>query len=347
MPDGGHLTLNLELRQVAEGVYATSRAAMQVEVADVIVFDMDGVLIDVHHSYPIVISKAVQSFLLERGFSGDALAVSPEETAYFKAAGGFNSDWALAQGIALIYLVKADLAGARLIDGLRTLSPELATVARASGQYGGGLVGLETALGHLIEPRDYDRVLEEWDKVRITRLAQEFYAGDRANTVFGVANETVQGDGLMLSERPLIRRETLLEAPFRYGLYTGRNRGEVETAFTMAGLKEVFSEEAVMTESRGFRKPDPEGLFRIRRALNPRLMIYAGDNLDDWQTAARYETERQIDDPPCVFCGVLGGSPGPLSYSLFQDRGVDLMTSNVNALLAWVSARKKRLTMPQ
>lgn len=336
--------MKLELRQVADGVYATSRIAMQVEVADVMIFDMDGVLIDVHHSYPIVISKAVDHFLREHGFRGDETAVTPAETAYFKAAGGFNSDWGLAQGVSLIYLVKAELAGARQIEGLRSLSPDMATIARAAGQYGGGLAGLNTALSHLIEPRDLERVKEEWDCARITRLAQEFYAGDRAKTVFGVSNDTISGDGLMLSERPLIDRMSLLNAPFRYGLYTGRNRGEVQTAFEMADLDGVFDELAVMTETSGIRKPDPAGLFRVHRALRPKLMIYAGDNLDDWQTAARYEAERTLDEPPCIFCGVLGGSPGPLSYGLFQERGVDLMAHSVRALLNWVTERKHRLT---
>ena len=336
--------MNLELRLVADGVYATSRAAMQAEVADVMVFDMDGVLIDVRHSYPVVICKTVDRFLRERGFSGDEAAVTPDETAYFKAAGGFNSDWSLAQGVVLIYLVKAELAGSRQIDGLRQLSPDLATIARASGQFGGGLSGLQTALSHLLDAREFERVNVEWDQSRVTRLAQEFYAGDRAPDVFGVSNDTIHGDGLMLTEHPLVDLATLSQAPFRYGLYTGRNRGEADTALTMAGLVSVFHDPAIITESLGIRKPNPEGLFLIQRALRPKLLIYAGDNLDDWQTAARYETERGLDEAPCLFCGVLGGSPGPLAYSLFQERGVDLMTKSVPALLGWVSERKRRLT---
>ncbi len=335
--------MNLDLRQVTDGVYATSRAAMMVEVADVIVFDMDGVLMDVHHSYPVVICKAVDTFLREQGFSGDEPPVTPEETAYFKAAGGFNHDWGLAQAISLIYLVKAELAGSRQIDELRAASPDLPTLARFSAQYGGGVGGLETALAHLIDPGQLRQVQERWDRPRITRLGQEFYAGDRSSIVFGVSNDTIKGDGLMLSEKPLVDRSTLRRAPLRYGLYTGRNRGEVQNAFDMADLDGVFAEEALVTETLGIRKPSPEGLFVVQRALHPRLMIYAGDNLDDWQTAARYEAERAIDEPPCVFCGVLGGSPGPLSYGLFQERGVDLMTASVPALLSWVTERKSRL----
>ncbi|MDA8193603.1 MAG: HAD family hydrolase [Thermaerobacter sp.] len=333
--------MNLELRQVAAGIFANSRAIMQAEVADVIVFDMDGVLINVHQSYPVVICKAVDAYLAEVGLDGDGSAVFPEETELFKAAGGFNSDWALAQGIALIYLVKTAMTGETRITRLRRAAPDLAAIARTASQYGGGLAGLSRGLESLVDGEELETIKEKWDRSRITRLAQEFYAGDASPAVFGVPNETVRGPGLLLQEHPLIDRAQLSDAPFRYALYTGRNRGEVETAFAMAKLQGIMDEEAIVTEDRGMRKPNPAGLFTIARALTPRLMIFAGDNLDDWQTAARYETERALDDPPCLFCGVLGGSPGALAYGLFQDRGVDLIASGSAALVEWVTSRRQ------
>lgn len=328
--------MNLELRQVADGIYATSRTVMQAEVVDAITFDMDGVLINVNHSYPVVISDAAQAFLLENGFSGDEKAVTTEETAYFKAAGGFNSDWALTQGVVLIYLVKAEMAGSRLIEGLRHMAPDLPQIARGAAQFGGGLAGLERVLSNFIDPRDYEHVKEFWDRGRITRLAQEFYAGDSAKDVFGIENETVRGPGHMLNEAAMVSRERLLGVPLRYGLYTGRNRGEADIAIGAAGLDGIFNNAAIVTEDLGIRKPNPLGLFRIAAVLKPRLMLFVGDNLDDWQAAARYEAERSLDQPPCLFCAMLDGSPGPLAYNLFQDRGVDLMAKSVNDLLNWL-----------
>lgn len=339
---GGLLRLALALREVIEGLWATSRAEIQAEVADVIVFDVDGVLIDVHQSYPHVICKAVQTYLGEVGFTGEIEAVRPEETAYFKAAGGFNSDWALAQGMALVYLVKGEAFNSRHIEALRHSDPDLAAIARAASAYGGGLSGLENALLNLIDLRDLDAVKARWDRARITRLCYEYYAGDLSETVFGVPNETISGPGLMLREKPLVTRQVLERAPFRYGIYTGRNLGETEQALNLAGLTGMFAAEALITENAGVRKPNPEGLFRIARALAPQLMIYCGDNLDDWQTAARYEAERGLDDPPCLFCGILGGSPGELAYSLFEDRGVDLMAKSAAQLVEWAAGRKRR-----
>ncbi len=339
---GGLSPVNLELRQVGAGVIATNRAVMQAEVADVIVFDMDGVLIDVHASYPIVVCQSVTQYLREQGFADEGLAITPEETAYFKAAGGFNSDWTLAQGAVLVFLVKAVMAGSRNVTALREVSPDFLTLSRAAAQQGGGLGGLRRALQGLVDENDLEAINQSWDRQRITRLAMEYYAGDESQGVFGIRNDTIAGPGLMRQERPLISRDDLLRAPFRYGLYTGRNLGETRVAMRVAGLDGLWVEEAMITEDRGIHKPDPAGLVAVATSLSPRLMIYVGDNLDDWQAAARYEAERSLDAPPCLFCGMLGGSPGPLAYSLFQDRGVDLMAHSVKELLAWLTQRRQR-----
>jgi phosphoglycolate phosphatase-like HAD superfamily hydrolase len=332
--------VNQELRQVANGVFATSRTVMQVEVADAVVFDVDGVLIDVHHSYPYVICMAAEAYLKECGFRGQKAPATPDETTFFKAAGGFNSDWNLAQGIVLCYLVKALATGSRDLDGLAETAPDIETIARASGEYGGGLDGLRQALQTIVEVRDWQQVEAEWDRARITRLCQEFYAGSEATTVFGIPAPLKPGPGRMAHEKPMMTRAVLEQTGLSYGVYTGRNYGETLKALELAHLEGVFAREAMITETEGLKKPNPEGLFRVAAALKPRLMIFCGDNLDDWQTASRYEAERGLDQPPCLFCGVLGGSPGALSYGLFYDRGATLMAKSAEALLAWVRERQ-------
>ncbi len=333
--------MNQELVEVVPGVHSTSRAVMQAEVVDAVVFDVDGVLIDVHHSYPLVICLATEAYLKEVGFTGTKPPVTPEETTFFKAAGGFNSDWNLTQGIVLSYLVKSAARGSRDLDALVGAEPNLETIARASAEFGGGLAGLTQGLKNLVELKDWQGIQDLWDGERITRLCQEFYAGEEADIVFGLADPQVTGPGMMKREKPLVSREALERAGLQYGVYTGRNYGETLKALDLAGLHGVFRREAMITESEGLKKPNPEGLFRIAKVLRPRLMIFAGDNLDDWQTASRYEAERSLEDPPCLFCGVLGGSPGPLSYGLFRERGATLLTQSAEALIAWVAERRR------
>ena len=70
---------------------------------DVLVFDMDGVLIDVSKSYRKTIAKTIQIYLktclgLKDGKKRLAL---DEAISLFKSAGGFNNDWDLTSGLLL------------------------------------------------------------------------------------------------------------------------------------------------------------------------------------------------------------------------------------------------------
>ncbi len=64
----------------------------------ILVFDMDGVLVDVHESYRATIGKTVEHF--------SGRTVSPETIQDYKNAGGWNNDWALSERILLDYGVK-------------------------------------------------------------------------------------------------------------------------------------------------------------------------------------------------------------------------------------------------
>lgn len=324
--------------RVMPGVYASLRAGTLAEVADLLVFDIDGVLMDVQHSYPAVISAAVQEFLRESGFVGDERAVTPEETAWFKAAGGFNSDWDLSAAIVLLYLVKAFREDVRDIAVLRTVKPRLDEVSRTLARVGGGIRALERFLHESLTQAEAEAIWAGWDRRRISRLCMEYYAGQDSPSVFGLTADTYRGPGFMHREVPLLRPDQW-PRQYRYGIYTGRNRGEAHQALKLLGREGAFAEQEVITEDTGIKKPNPEGLRRLAAMHRPRLLVYVGDNLDDWETASRYESERGPGDPPCLFAAILGGSPGPLAWSLFQERGVELVADSAAALLGWLTGR--------
>src|SRR5512136_2211604 len=74
---------------------------------DILIFDMDGVLIDVSKSYRKTIRRTVQIYMesclgfKKRGRRG---WVTDEEISLFKSAGGFNNDWDLTSGL-LLYIL--------------------------------------------------------------------------------------------------------------------------------------------------------------------------------------------------------------------------------------------------
>ena len=73
---------------------------------DVLIFDMDGVLIDVSRSYRKTIQRTIQIYLETcLGFTGSRGSwATNEEISLFKSVGGFNNDWDLTSGV-LLYLL--------------------------------------------------------------------------------------------------------------------------------------------------------------------------------------------------------------------------------------------------
>ena len=73
---------------------------------DILIFDMDGVLIDVSKSYRKTIQRTVQIYLETcLGFTRSRRGwITNEEISLFKSVGGFNNDWDLTSGL-LLYLL--------------------------------------------------------------------------------------------------------------------------------------------------------------------------------------------------------------------------------------------------
>ena len=73
---------------------------------DILIFDMDGVLIDVSRSYRETIQRTVRIYLETcLGFGkGEKGPVTKEDISLFKSAGGFNNYWDLTSAL-LLYLL--------------------------------------------------------------------------------------------------------------------------------------------------------------------------------------------------------------------------------------------------
>jgi hypothetical protein len=113
------------------------RASMPL-VADLdgIIFDFDGVLVDVGESIQLVHGEAARLFFTMRGWVNCEGLVEPSDVDAFKLAGGFNNDWELASAWLLLYLFKSERHHSK--DG-RFLKPISPTQKEFAGGLSGGL----------------------------------------------------------------------------------------------------------------------------------------------------------------------------------------------------------------
>ncbi len=264
---------------------------------NLLVFDMDGVLVDVSASYREATRQAVYTFL--KGCRGGDLLKHPlfslEELASVKQSGGLNNDWDMTFRIISLLLVMADAEGtdrtlwnveplAKFLD--RTEHP-LSTIME-SGQLSGAADSFYTGdvgSGNVIK-----------------QIFQEIYLGKELfRQTYGFDPQYCSQEGLILREKLFVSEELLkkLSDGNILAIATGRPRSEalyplkkhgLDMFSAVVSLDECEEEEKRVLEKTGCRvslgKPSPFMLDRIA-SLYPESekLYYFGDVGDDMKAA--------------------------------------------------------------
>ncbi|MCX8117303.1 MAG: HAD family hydrolase [Desulfobacterota bacterium] len=292
---------------------------------DLLIFDMDGVLVDVSQSYRKAIQQTIGLYL-EQCLGLKPIRVSNEEITLFKSAGGFNNDWDLTSGF-LRYLLSEfklpSLSRKRNVSSLDQavlfLRQRLSSVGRpnpfrpsresllsfldAVKASGGGPKGIRSALKGRFEGWVYDSGDLDRENL-VKRIFQELYLGERFPSHYGLPRRFYRGEGLYLRERLLIGRRilsALRKRGLKLGIASGRPRREAELAlkrFRIASyfdavvtLDECQEEERRIYRETGRRvqrtKPHPYSLLKVIEeiGISRPRCGYVGDVVDDMRAA--------------------------------------------------------------
>jgi len=234
---------------------------------DVLVFDIDGVLIDVSESYRNATRQTVRLYLeVCLGLPAcDEDLVSHEDVAAFKLVGGFNNDWDLTTGILKYFLAQLDpqpvmhlspeanseevmsflhKAGTRLDTTVEAMKQqkEILSFTQTLKMVGSGLDAVWKALG-----AQNDHLLFAQGNLRHTnlvqRIFQEIYLGaEYFSREYGEAPLIYNGPGLIQRERLVISSQVLAELGKRVslGIATGRPRNEAIYTLEAANVLNRF-----------------------------------------------------------------------------------------------------------
>jgi HAD superfamily hydrolase (TIGR01548 family) len=274
---------------------------------DLLIFDMDGVLIDVSGSYRETIQRTVHIYLRRcLGFEGaKRRLVTKEDIALFKSVGGFNNDWDLTSGLLLYFLSLSVIPPKPRRRRFSSIRETIAYLKKESSRFskdlarllqrkhlplflqrvqskGGGLMGVRRALESSWDGWVYG--LGDLNQENIVkRIFQELYLGDRFASCYHLHPLFYTGLGYYLRERLLLSREILaaLRKKLRMGIASGRPRFEAELALkrfhllpyfdSVVTLDECQEEEARIFSSIGKRmrcsKPHPYSLLRVAQEI--------------------------------------------------------------------------------
>lgn len=301
---------------------------------DAVLFDIDGVLVDVRKSYLESIRKAVQMYLEKiLGFEpAPASLLSLQDVQEFKLLGGFNNDWDTVYGLLLYFLRLSpgrsrpsvrDLARKKNIRALAKTLPRPCGVARIRR-----LVKNPEAISY----------------ARAQDLFQEIYLGPALfRKLYGRRPRFWRRRGLISDEKllmpvPVLR--TLRERGLSLGVVTGRIRFEAEYVLRRFRIASFFQtvvthDDVAREEKRRslcLRKPHPFSLVAAARRLKRTSFLYVGDLPDDIRAANA--AKRTL---PFRSSGVLYGQTAPAAIaSEFKKTGADFVIRRPSDLLRLV-----------
>ena len=273
--------------------------------ADTIVFDCDGVLIDVTGSYDATIRQTVQRTLAGLHIDCD-LDIDHKVIDAFKATGGFNDEVDLAYA-AIVCTIAAYAAG----EDPRRFILEACAQADPSGiaaieNYAKKRADVSGAISKL----GYPGALNS-SQIHDT-FNQIFYGAKLYAKLFG-KEPAIAGPGAIDSDIVLVtaRDIGLLGAASgkKPAIVTGRGRASFDHSIRDPLRSEFDLESSAFLEDepRSMAKPNPASLVKTIRKKDSELALYVGDSMEDLimaqkATALGHRT---------LFCGITATASDP------------------------------------
>ena len=336
---------------LARGLQARSGTTLSaLGKVDAVIFDVDGVLVEVSESFRMVISRTVQFYFNQiLGIPGEKRFITGEETGHFKLAGRYNNDWDLAKGAVAYGLLKlAGLNGSGAVDTarLRLSGPGLEDFSAEIKRRGGGLAETLKIIAEKLNAGQYREFELRYRPDLIRQIFMEYYAGPSlCRDFYGFEPQYYRGPGLIEKERDILDHSLVRELSacgVTFGILSGRIPTEAEYLFRKTGLEHYLNRAFVVTDDGHLpAKPDPAGLGRLAERMGFRGAIYVGDVPDDWATVTAYAA-RYPEGPPVAGCLVRTGATSKELMSAFYEKSaVDFLAEDVNCLLSALLAVRR------
>jgi HAD superfamily hydrolase (TIGR01548 family) len=285
---------------------------------DALIFDVDGVLLNVHRSFWDVILITTKKYLKLISIKSDFIP-RKSHIKLLKMAGGFNNDWDVTSALVLVSLSYSFNHPLNLIEIVEEI------YAR-----GGGLAQLEALLWEKI-PADFPKISSLLDKSLVERLFKENYAGKETPLVYGFQPKFIspEQEGLYKNEIPLLKPEDIPPFIEKIAIFTGRTAGETQLALQMTGFSSLIPQEYILTADDGLNKPDEEKLKELANKLGTRVAIYVGDALDDLRSVPK-------GDSSLLSCIVQ-----KRNIKIFKEEGADIIVPDTISLIQLLKEERR------
>ncbi|MBS3922472.1 MAG: HAD-IA family hydrolase [Nitrosarchaeum sp.] len=309
------------------GIYIDDSISNNLISTDSIIFDCDGVLIDITKSYDLAIDKTVQYVLENFSQNRDNIGIDSKIIDGFKSSGGFNDevDLTYASILSLVAAIKLKKDQHEFIFDV---------ISNADSS---GILSVEKYIEKLVDISDIKNKLaypgSHQDNILYKIFDQIFYGPELYLKLYKQPSQfsefgLIENDVVILDQ--LLLKKLKNKFTKKPSIVTGRGKESVKHSLKKL-LDEFDLKNSIFLEDepRELSKPNPESLIRSIKGMNSKNCIYVGDSMEDF-IMAKKATEQGCK---VIFCGITGTSKDPQEkLKLFENNNAMLVIESIHLL---------------
>ncbi|MEC7710846.1 MAG: phosphatase [Thermoproteota archaeon] len=309
-------------------IFVSDDVSQKIQKFDSIIFDCDGVLVDIRKSYDNAINKTISAIMKELFDDNIGDVVTSKIHFGLKAVGGFNDE------VAVVYAIVMTLVASKKSKiKFEELIIDVINNANESGivSIDNYFLNKNIDLNQIKLKLDYENSRK---KSYIHRIFNQLFYGK-------LLYEKIFNEKSQFSQTPLIDLDDVvlddnlmpkLKNRFGKKISTVTGRGKFAFSYSMKNFLNDFDmENSVFLEDRPLEmaKPNPQSLIESISGINSKCSLYIGDSMEDLLMVEKCK-ESGYD---VSFCGIYGSSDEPeLKYELFRNNNASFILESIREL---------------
>ena len=301
---------------------------MKADEFDSIIFDCDGVLIDVTKSYDTTINKTISYVLKEIANITVDTPLTNEILLRFKSTGGFNDEIDITYSGILCFIAAKKLTKDPtefILDVLNEADDSgIAYIENFLSKIDIDISNVKARLGYPSTDKN-DLIHSTFDQL--------FFGPELYSKIFQKKSKFSE-KGLIENDNVIVTSDLIEALKKRFSdkiaIVTGRGFSAISSS-----LKEILNQFSVENsvfledESRDLAKPNPQSLIRSMKGLDSKNCLYVGDSMED-MILAQKASELGFQ---ATFCGIYGSGKLPeVKKNMFIDKNVPFILESINFL---------------